>query len=126
MKNKFPDKVFLEDIGMKGDTRLFILTQRFRFYSDHGYVEVPKGTVTDGASIPRVFWSVLSPFGEYFKAALPHDFLYTDKNKKFTRKEADDILLEGMEVLGVHPAKRFLIYRAVRWFGWRCYQGFKK
>jgi hypothetical protein len=126
MKDKFPDKIRLEDIGMKGDSRLFMLLERFRFYSSHGFVQVPKGTVTDGASIPRIFWNILSPFGEYFAAALPHDYLYSDRNKTFTRKQADDILLEGMVVLGVHPAKRFVIYRAVRMFGWRNYQGLKK
>jgi len=125
MKDKYPDTIRLEDIGMRGDSRLFITLERFRFYSSHGLIVVPKGTVTDGASIPRVFWSILSPFGEYFKAALPHDFLYSSNNKTLTRKQADDILREGMEVLGVHPAKRFVIYRAVRLFGWRNYQGFK-
>jgi hypothetical protein len=125
MKDKYPDKILLEDVGMSGDSRLFRTLQDFRFFSKHGLITVPKGTITDGASIPRVFWSILSPFGEYFKAALPHDFLYSSDNKTHTRKQADEILLEGMVVLGVNPVKRFAIYRAVRWFGWRCYSGRK-
>jgi hypothetical protein len=125
MKDKFPDRIRLEDVGMRGDSRLFRLLNDFRFRSKHGEILVPKGTVTDGASIPRAFWSILSPFGEYFAAALPHDYLYSPDNKVFTRKQADDILLEGMVVLGVNRAKRFAIYRAVRWFGWRSYRGRK-
>lgn len=125
MKDKYPDKILLEDVGMSGDSRLFRTLKEFRFFSKHGLIVVPKGTVTDGASIPRVFWSILSPFGEYFKAALPHDHLYSPDNKTFTRKQADEILLEGMIVLGVNPVKRFAIYRAVRWFGWRNYRGLK-
>ena len=125
--NPYPDPIKLEDVGMSGDVRIFRTIERFRFRSKkHGEIEVPAGTYTDGASIPRVFWSILSPFGEYFKAALPHDHLYTPANKTLTRAQADDILREGMVVLGVHPVKRFAIYRAVRMFGWRNYRGHLK
>jgi hypothetical protein len=123
----FPDTIQLEDVGMSGESRIFRTLTKFRFFSEkHGLIEVPAGTLTDGASIPRAFWNILSPFGLYFNAALPHDFLYSPKNKKFNRKAADEILLEGMVVLGVNPFRRFLIYRAVRAFGWRSYLGHKK
>jgi hypothetical protein len=38
--------------------------------------EVPKGTVVDGASIPRALWSIVgSPFtGKYRKASVIHDY----------------------------------------------------
>lgn len=36
---------------------------------------VPKGFVTDLASVPSVFWSVLRPDGEYAYAAILHDYL---------------------------------------------------
>ncbi len=39
-------------------------------------VEVPKGFVTDLASIPQVFWNVLRPDDKYAYAAIVHDYLY--------------------------------------------------
>lgn len=123
----FPDTIQLEDVGMSGESRIFRTLTRFRFYSEkHGLIEVPAGTYTDGASIPRAFWSILSPFGLYFNAALPHDFLYSPANTNLNRKASDEILLEGMVVLGVNPIRRFVIYRAVRAFGWRSFRGSKK
>jgi hypothetical protein len=120
----FPDTIQLEDVGMSGESRIFRTLTRFRFFSEkHGLIEVPAGTRTDGASIPRVFWSILSPFGNYFQAALPHDYLYSPENTQLSRKAADEILLEGMVVLGVNPIRRFAIYRAVRMFGWRSFRG---
>lgn len=123
----FPDTIQLEDVGMSGESRIFRTLTRFRFYSEkHGLIEVPAGTYTDGASIPRVFWNILSPFGLYFNAALPHDYLYSPENTNHNRKASDEILLEGMVVLGVNPIRRFVIYRAVRLFGWRSFRGSKK
>lgn len=37
---------------------------------------IPKGFIFDGASIPRLFWNMLSPSGYLFIAGLLHDFLY--------------------------------------------------
>ncbi len=72
--------------------------------------------VTDLASIPRIARRLLPPDGPYVKAAIPHDDLYVTKGHggRFTRREADDILLEAMEVLGVPAWKRTMVYRAVR------------
>ncbi|MDI5166053.1 DUF1353 domain-containing protein, partial [Salmonella enterica subsp. enterica serovar Montevideo] len=33
-------------------------------------IEVPVGFVTDLATVPRIFWSLLPPDGEYAKAAI--------------------------------------------------------
>lgn len=124
--NPFPDTIRLEDAGMHGASRVFRTLERFRFYSPSlGWIEVPAGTLTDGASIPRIFWNILSPFGSYFKAALPHDYLYSAENKRFTRQQADTVLREGMIAAGVPWHKRAVIYYAVRAFGWRFFQGKK-
>jgi len=37
---------------------------------------IPKRFIFDGASIPRIFWNMLSPSGYLFLAGLLHDFLY--------------------------------------------------
>ena len=87
-----------------------------------GEIRVPKGFITDFASIPRVFWTILPPDGKYTQAAVLHDFLYYKKGKltnmKLSRKECDGVFLEAMEVLSVSWIKRHTIYRAVRMFGW--------
>ncbi|ECG8634089.1 DUF1353 domain-containing protein, partial [Salmonella enterica subsp. salamae] len=51
----------------------------FEFYlSDDNtdVIEVPAGFVTDLATIPRIFWSLMPPDGKYAKAAIIHDYLY--------------------------------------------------
>lgn len=40
-----------------------------------GDVQVPARFVSDGASVPRIFWMVFPPIGLYFYAALVHDYL---------------------------------------------------
>src|SRR5262249_35732270 len=39
-------------------------------------IMVPRGFVTDFASVPRLFWSLLPPIGRYGYAALFHDYVY--------------------------------------------------
>jgi hypothetical protein len=83
-------------------------------------VEVPAGFVSDFASIPRPFWSVLPTWGKYGSPAVVHDYLYWDQ--RCTREQADWILLLAMEETHVGPIQRFVIHRAVRWGGalaWR-------
>jgi len=83
-------------------------------------IRVPIGTYTDFASIPRPLWAIFPRWGKYGNAAVIHDWMYWDQSR--SRKEADDIFLEGMEVLEVPSWTRKTIYRAVRMFGgfaWR-------
>lgn len=75
-------------------------------------VDVPSGFVTDFASIPRVFWSILRPDGDYTYPAIVHDFLYWDQS--VSRKEADDVLKAAMEDFKVDSAKIATIYAGVR------------
>lgn len=77
---------------------------------------VPTGFKTDFASVPRFFWRVIPPDGQYAQASVLHDFLYNRKIRP--RLECDQIFLESMEVLGVTWWKRKVMYRAVRLFGW--------
>src|SRR5271166_5582366 len=68
-------------------------------------VTVPKGFVTDFASIPRIFFSLLRPDGEYTYAAIIHDYLYWEQ---ITSKEtADSTLREAMKDFGVDAATAF-------------------
>jgi hypothetical protein len=125
--NPFPDPINLQDAGMRGSSRLFRLTHYFRYHSPKwGQITIPTGFLTDGASIPRIFWNILSPFGDYFAAALVHDYLYSPANHWFTRAESDQIFLEAMTLARVPWLRRHTIHKAVRLGGWRSFKGLKK
>ena len=78
-------------------------------------VIVPKGFVTDLASIPREFWSILDPADDYAYAAVVHDYLYW--TQLTTKNEADLILKFAMQDLDVSPTTVDVIYTAVDMFG---------
>jgi hypothetical protein len=121
--NAFPDTLHFEDAGMRGSSRCFRLTEDFTYLSAVGAITVPSGFVTDGASIPKIFWSILSPFGDYFAAAVIHDYLYSNNNDKFSRLQADLIFKEAMFNLGVPWYRREVIFRAVHSFGGSSFKG---
>ena len=75
-------------------------------------VQVPKGFVSDLASIPRAFYSLLRPDGTYAYAAIIHDYLYWTQS--VNRKTADEILKNSMEDFEVGPATIRTIFTAIR------------
>lgn len=115
----FPDPICLTDAGMVGSSRTFRLMNEYRYVSSFGEICVPKDFITDGASIPKVFWSIISPFDDYFGAAVIHDYLYNHETTylDYSRKECDLIFKEAMFNLGVPWFRRETIYRAVQTFG---------
>lgn len=107
----------------------------FRYYirteDSDSFVDVPAGYLTDGASVPRLFHSIVSPWGRHGQAAIVHDYLceyLTISNRvlqngedviipvRITRKECDRIFLEAMRVLKVKPLRRRTMYSAVSLF----------
>lgn len=102
------------------DGRTWKLVRSFTYHVGNRYsrdvIRVPVGFTTDFASTPPCIWPLFPPWGKYGKAAVVHDYLYWVKLK--TRKEADDIFREAMVILGVSRMKVFLMYWAVRLFGW--------
>jgi hypothetical protein len=82
----------------------------------HWQFTVPTGFRTDLASIPRPFWNILPPFGKYTGAAVLHDWLY--RTHLVPRPDADQILLEAMELCRVPRWQCVVMYGAVRLFGW--------
>lgn len=76
---------------------------------------VKKGYETDLASVPRILWSVFPPNGHYAKAAIVHDYLYS--NAIGTKAKADKIFYEAMGVLRIPKWKRKIMYLAVSLFG---------
>lgn len=107
------------------DTDNHMVLNGFRYWignvNSGSYVDVPTGFRSDGASVPKIFQNIISPWGKHGQAAVLHDFLCTyrtvivyGKAVSISRKQADDIFLEAMKVLDV-PALRYnTMYIAVR------------
>lgn len=78
---------------------------------------VPKGFITDGLSIPRVFRGRFSPTGKAFRAAIAHDWLYREC-PPLPRDICDAVFLDGMEFCEEGWWNRNVMHKAVRAFGW--------
>ncbi len=78
-------------------------------------IESPVGRITDFTSTPQAIWNQIPPWGKHGPAACVHDEMYWTQD--FTREQADDVLREAMELLGVTPTLIGLIYDGVRMFG---------
>ncbi len=100
------------------DRKTWRVDSPITFVDEHHEVTVKPGAITDGASIPRVFWRLIGgPFsGRYIGAALIHDQLYVTQGYggMFTRKEVDQIFHRAMLSLGVSRWRAQLMYWAVR------------
>ena len=90
-------------------------------------VIVPRGFVTDFASIPPLLQTLrgVRPTTErYGIAAVVHDYLYWRQD--CTREESDNIMSIAMKEAGVSFLERSLIYQAVRTFGQSAWDGNKR
>lgn len=80
---------------------------------------VPAGFCSDFASVPKGLRGVVD--NDDPGVILPsifHDWLYRNRGDvpggPFSRKEADDVMLEGMKALGLPILKRRAVYFAIR------------
>lgn len=104
--------------GRDRDERpLYVIERELQMHTRFGWLRIPRGYVTDFASIPA--WASvitgfrLQPLGRWAWAAIAHDFGYAVGQPGY-RPVFDQILLERMELDGVAPLARAIIYRAVR------------
>ena len=79
-------------------------------------ITVPVDFETDLTSIPWGFRWLLPVWGRYGKGAVLHDWLYFVG--VFDRIVCDAIFVESMKMLGVPWYQRWVIFKAVRYFGW--------
>jgi hypothetical protein len=65
-------------------------------------------------------WNVLPPTGDYFLAAVLHDWLYrrTDRPKD----ECDSLFREAMLSLGVDGRTAEIMYQGVHVGGWKAFR----
>jgi len=103
-------------------------------------IVVPAGFLYDGASVPRIAWTLsgILPDGLIRAAALVHDWLYRyrghiptgsyqyldqagtwqDYYAAWSREDADRLFGRMMREAGMSKRSRRTASRAVRWFGW--------
>jgi hypothetical protein len=86
---------------------------------------IPRGFVTDGASVPRFFWRILgSPMEpRTCAAAIRHDYAY--QTGALSRREADDCFYCDLRASGVRVPRAYLYWLGVRLFGWLHYHNNK-
>jgi len=88
-------------------------------FSFHGMeVTVPKGYLTDGASIPRFAWYFVgSPFEpRHMLGAIIHDWLYSQRIAD--QKVADAVFLQILKEQGKRPVPALVMWLTLRIFGW--------
>jgi hypothetical protein len=119
-------------IGELVDKNLWSVNKAFEYhvgtYPSKEIIKVPIGFRTDFASVPRIFWPIISPIDEHGKAAVVHDYCYAEGF--YSKRRCDEIFLEAMTVLGVNVIKKYVMYYIVLTIGWyswyRCRRGFRR
>ena len=101
------------------DWDYFYIDRELKWFPNEGIellsVKVPRGFVTDLASIPRAFWSIIPKTGRYAYPAIVHDYLYWEQ--RTTRSIADDVFREAMKELDVSPVAREGMWATLRLAG---------
>jgi len=82
-------------------------------FSAHG-VTVPAGFEFDGASSPRIFWTIVPPFKQTKKAACIHDWLCRNAKNAEDRKRADKLFHKMLLEAGLNRVRAYAGYLGVR------------
>lgn len=92
--------------------------------SDGKIITIPKGFVFNGSSSPRFLWWIFPSYGNFFFAALIHDYLY-EIRYKFDKKYADKEMLFWSNLVNKRNFAKiidnYLRYYAVLLFGRKQY-----
>lgn len=118
--SKFTNPLIVEYI----DGTNWKLHEEFSYYlsaDESASIHVPKGFMTDFASVPKIL-KVFAKDSEIFcKASILHDYLYSgsgnENGYKYTREESDKIYRDAMQVFGMTASRSYIFYKGVRFFG---------
>ena len=99
------------------DIDCYELVEPLRFWVDYIECEIPAGFVSDGASVPKIFWSIItSPFHpKVIKRAFQHDYLY--RVHIVPKKKADKKFKKGLIYDGFAEVTAETMYSALKLFG---------
>lgn len=101
------------------DDRNMKLLENFSFTDPYGKIwAAPKGSVVNGASIPRPLWSsVGSPYtDDYRRASIVHDVAC--ESVSIARKDADVMFFHACRAGGCGPLQARILYAGVRLGAW--------
>lgn len=117
--------LYAVDKSIEKDKDIWYTNEAFTYYigptTDNRFVTVPKAFLTDGASVPRLFWNIFPPWGKYGQAAILHDYLCENRQltnggtgyKELLISQIDKIFYDAMKVSGVPVWTRGIIYLSV-------------
>lgn len=110
MTAEFPVTLKVEQI----DDSHWRLLENFVYHSDflNKWITVPKGFVTDFASVPRIPVAFWLTGNTAHAAAVVHDWLYTMQFT--TRYEADNVFYEACAITGIPLWRRSAMYAGLR------------
>lgn len=92
-----------------------------------GGILIPKGFVTDFASVPQMVWWLIPPHGKASMPSIVHDFMYqTPSAHLLTRRQVDDIWFVLMKKSGVPTWQRYVMYLFVRALGLGVWKKYRK
>jgi len=84
-------------------------------------VRIPRGYLTDGASVPRILWSICPKWDNSHKAVILHDYLceyrvvtINGSPTHLNREEIDKLFLFALKYEGLSKLKYSIMYGAVR------------
>lgn len=91
---------------------------------DQIYLYVPRGFLTDGASVPKALRTFFPVWDDYYQAAVFHDYLceylvkyVNGEAVKITRSEADKLFHDIMKFQGINKLKRDVVFSGVSVYG---------
>lgn len=90
------------------DTMLFRLLNN----EEVSGITIPKGFITDFASVPKIFWFFIPPMGKHNRAALMHDYLCW--SSLISREDADYKFYKSLKEHGVSKGIAKIMHLAVR------------
>ncbi len=93
-----------------------VLTEIIYTSLDGNRYTVPKGFITDLASIPKMAQGIFSVDDESRMPAVLHDWLYC--SKQTTREQADALFREALKRAGCSTLHTLSMWSAVRVAGW--------
>lgn len=75
---------------------------------------IPRGFVSDGASVPRMFWSIFPPVRDYFNEAVYHDYLLKQGTPW---KIAANKFKQALTAAKINPVRTSIMIAFVRLWG---------
>ena len=121
------------DIYTLGKETIIDVTKEVSYECEIGKIIVPVGFVSDGLSIPKLFWSIVGDPWDYLGAGVVHDYACREGQRLrdlgikyiYTWQEVHEIFRLALVDLGCNKSKaqlfknavysRWLVDKSVRW-----------